>query len=103
MAGLGNRDENGVGVGPLWGHAAAGDLALEDTFANDVLAVVIMAGAAREYREGQDAAPQALDGCDDSGENRIGIFPGQELIETIFEAFIATEQDILIEMGSALL
>ncbi len=60
MAGLGNGDEEGVGLGPSRGHAAAGDLALENTFAN-VLAVVIMAGAAGQHREGEDAATQALD------------------------------------------
>ena len=61
MASLGNGDEDGVGVGTSWGHAAAGDLALEDALANDVLAVVVMAGAARQHREGEDAAPQATD------------------------------------------
>ena len=46
MASLGNGDEDGVGLSASGGHAAAGDLALEDAFANDVLAVVIMARAA---------------------------------------------------------
>src|SRR2546428_54545 len=72
MASLGNGNEDGVGLGTFWGHAAAGDLALEDAFANGVLAVVIMAGAAGQHREGQDAAAQALDGRDDSSEDGIG-------------------------------
>ena len=61
MAGLGDRDEDGISVSASGGHAAAGDLAVEDTFANDVLAVVVVRGAARQQREGQNAAAQALD------------------------------------------
>ena len=90
-------------MGASWGHAAAGNFALEDTFTNDVLAVVVMAGTTRQHREGQDAAAQALDGGNDSGEDGIGIVPGQELIETIFETFIGTEQGVFIEVGGALL
>src|SRR2546422_5913182 len=103
MASLGNGYEDGIGLGAPWGHAAAGDLALEDSLANDVLAEIIMAGAAGQHREGQDAAPQALDRADDSSEDGIRIFPGQELIETVFETVIGTEHGIFIEVGGALL
>src|SRR5437867_7686698 len=103
MASLGNGYEDGIGLGAPWGHAAAGDLALEDSLANDVLAEIIMAGAAGQHREGQDAAPQALDRADDSSEDGSRIFPGQELIETGFETGIGAEHGILIEVGGGLL
>ena len=48
MASLGDRDEGGISLGASRGHAATGDLALEDPFANDVLAEVVMAGAVRQ-------------------------------------------------------
>ena len=48
MASLGDGDEDGVGLGASRGHAATGDLVLEDPVANDVLAEVVMAGAVRQ-------------------------------------------------------
>ena len=65
-------------MGASWGHAAAGNFALEDAFTNDVLAVIVMAGATRQHREGQDAAAQALDGGNDSGERQV--FSGANVI-----------------------
>ena len=41
MASLGNGYEDGIGLGAPWRHAA-GDLALEDSLANDVLAEITL-------------------------------------------------------------
>ncbi len=42
MASQGNGYEDGIGLGAPWRHAAAGDLALEDSLANDVLAEITL-------------------------------------------------------------
>ena len=42
MASQGNGYEDGIGLGAPWRHAAAGDLAFEDSLANDVLAEITL-------------------------------------------------------------
>ena len=86
---LGDGDEDGVGVSAPGGHAAAGDFPLEDTLADDVLAVVVVGRTAGQEHEREDAFALALHDGDDCGEDGVGVFPGQEAVEAVLEEFVA--------------